>query len=216
MTLYFPHIPKCGGTSIKKIFEMPGINSFMDYEHPPNHLKYFHDLSEIRNKEFSKLNFDVFDVVYGHYPIKRYNHSGNVILLLRHPVERAISHFNFYKYVMPETNLIAIGRNPSIKLIKSGECNFVSFLKSDKMNSFYERFLEGLEIDDVREVFFTERMDELFQFLAGHFGLNVSEITSKERENKVFKEALSEAEMSFVEEFLSDEIKIYQKFGGDA
>ncbi|MEM9776078.1 MAG: hypothetical protein AAF902_15985, partial [Chloroflexota bacterium] len=50
--IIFPHIPKCGGTSLKKQFDKSNLKVFYDYEFPPNNrLKYFQKLCDRRNWE---------------------------------------------------------------------------------------------------------------------------------------------------------------------
>lgn len=213
-TIYFPHIPKCGGTSVKKFIQSSGLSVFFDYDHPPSHKKFYKDLSDGRNKEFSQLNFDVFDIVFGHYPIKRYKHKANVILLLRHPVDRAISHFNYWKYVIPESNLIAVAKEPLVKSIKDGECDFINFLKSASIDNFYLRYLDELELSDVKRVFFTNKMDELYCYLSDYFDLNLTIPNVRERENKIQKEDISKNDLQFAYKFLREEIQIFEKFGG--
>ena len=213
-TIYFPHIPKCGGTSVKKFIESNGLSIFNDYDHPPSHKKFYNNLADRRNKEFSQLNFDVFDIVFGHYPIKRYKHKANVILLLRHPVDRAISHFNYWKYVMPESNLISIAKEPLVKAIKDGKCDFVNFLKSANIDAFYLRYLDELELSDVKQVFFTNKIDELYCYLSDYFDVNVAIPNVRERENKIKKDVISENDLQFACKFLREEIQIFKKFGG--
>ena len=213
-TLFFPHLPKCGGTSIEKFIQSSGINAFYDYDHPPSHRKFFRDLSERRNKEFSQLNFNVFDIVYGHYPTKRYNHKSNVVLLLRHPVDRAISHFNYWKYVMPKSNLIGLAKEPLVQLIKDGDCDFVTFLKNAKIDTFFLRYLDELDLRDVREVFFTDQMHKLFDYLSDYFDLKLPHHNLRERENTIKKESVPENDLKFAYNFLKDEIEIFKKFGG--
>jgi hypothetical protein len=213
-TIYFPHIPKCGGTSVKKFIQRSGLSVFIDYDHPPSHKKYYKDLSDRRNKEFLQLNFDVFDIVFGHYPIKRYKHNANVILLLRHPVDRAISHFNYWKYVIPESNLNAVAKEPLVKSIKDGECDFINFLQSASIDNFYLRYLGELELSDVKRVFFTNKMDELYYYLLDYFNLNLTIPNARERENKIQKDDISKNDLQFAYKFLREEIQIYEKFGG--
>lgn len=95
MTTYiFPHVPKTGGSNIKKLLCESSLKVFLDYEFPPRIEPYHAKNCLRRNREFSLIDFSPFDIVFGHFPIERYR-SGRYeyIALLRHPVDRAISQF---------------------------------------------------------------------------------------------------------------------------
>jgi hypothetical protein len=142
-TIIFPHIPKCAGTSLLRQFDASGIKLFLDYDKPPNLSKFYQADCERRNRECQLLNFEEFDLVFGHFPLDRYRRPVyRYVTLLRDPLERAISHFNYWKN-LPASNLLAIHRNPIIRRIKSGEVNFLQFIQQQKLNSFYSSYLCG-------------------------------------------------------------------------
>ena len=127
----FPHFAKCGGSSLRNQLENSNLNVYFDYEfpmHPSN--KWMIEAAKRRNTETTLLNFENFDLVFGHFPISRYQRPEyRYIALMRHPIKRAVSHFFYWKDVLPETNLNAIGKNPIIKEIKNGDVDFITFLK---------------------------------------------------------------------------------------
>jgi hypothetical protein len=97
VTIIFPHVPKCGGTSIAVQLEAAnGVKLLLDYDAPPM-LNPFHARKcERRNREFALLDFRPFDVVYGHFPLERYRSPDyRYVTLVREPLERAVSQFNF-------------------------------------------------------------------------------------------------------------------------
>ena len=57
MTIIFPHIPKCGGTSIETQLKNLPINVFLDYVAPPTHGGHGKRKSDERNGEFSDKDF---------------------------------------------------------------------------------------------------------------------------------------------------------------
>lgn len=121
-TIIFPHIPKCAGSSLLQQFDAAGIKLFLDYDKPPSQTnKFLQTECERRNRECQLLDFGGFDLVFGHFPLGRYTRSGyRYVTLLRDPLERAISHFNYWKN-LPASNLLAVSRNPVITGIQSGE-----------------------------------------------------------------------------------------------
>ena len=74
----FIHIPKCGGTTLARIFK----NIYGD--------KFIQAGSEKEKNSGWKSA----DVLMGHYNWKFYNHLP-LVTFLRHPVERVISHWNY-------------------------------------------------------------------------------------------------------------------------
>lgn len=210
MTLYFPHIPKCGGTTVRSFIQGAELNCFFDYEHPPSPFKYFEARCARRNNEFKQIDFSSFDLVYGHYPLKRYNHGNQIILLLRHPLDRAISHYNYIKYLMPRTNLAAMERNRTVKKVKDGEMGIVEFSRVNKIDTLFERYIGDISPENCTNVFFTDQLDELFKFLNDTFKLNLEE-PEPERVN-LEKSGLSSSEEDALNHLLSSEVEKYNLF----
>ena len=171
-TIIFPHIPKCAGTSLLRQFEVADINLFLDYDKPPHCTsKFFQADCERRNRECQFLDFGGFDLVFGHFPLDRYKHlTYRYVTILRDPLERAISYFNYWKN-MPASNLLAIYRDPIITGIQSGEVDFLSFIKQQRISDFSVGYLCGKRPDEFLLVGFlddylkfTTRLSELLGF----------------------------------------------------
>lgn len=209
--IIFPHIPKCGGTSLKKQFEESNLKVFFDYEFPPNSTqKYYNDLCERRNKESSYVDFGGCDLVFGHFPISRYKQKKyTYITLLRSPVERAWSQYNYFKEI-PEINLpVALVRYPIISEIRKGNVNFLDFLKLNNMDSFYRNFLDSLDPSDYLLVGFSDKYDS--------FSLQLSEILNIKfdaniRERKGSGNILSEIDAANAQKLLKPEIELFEDF----
>ena len=140
--LIFPHIFKCGGTSLLKQFSAANIKLFVDNDHPPHRTnKFFLEQCERRNRECQLLDFVNFDLVFGHLPVDRYKRDTyRYVTLLRDLLDRAISHFFYWKN-LPSSNLLAVHRNPIIAGIKSGKVDFLTFIHQLKLGDFYSSFL---------------------------------------------------------------------------
>ena len=76
------------------------------------------------------------------------------------------------------------------------------------------RYLDELELSDVKQVFFTNKIDELYCYLSDYFDVNVAIPNVRERENKIKKDVISENDLQFACKFLREEIQIFKKFGG--
>ena len=116
---------------------------------------------------------------------------------------------------MPKSNLVGLAKEPMVQLIKDGDCDFVTFfLKNAKIDTFFLRYLDELDLSDVRQVFFTDQLHKLFDYLSDYFDLKLPHHNLRERENTIKKECLSENDLKFAYNFLKDEIEIFKKFGG--
>lgn len=106
MTIIFPHVPKVGGTSILAQLRDSGLKVYIDYDAPPTVQPWHKRQCERRNAEARLLDFSAFDVVFGHFPIARYDgdRGYDYVALTRDPFKRVVSDLNFmYRFE---------GRNP--------------------------------------------------------------------------------------------------------
>jgi len=97
MTIIFPHVPKVGGTSILKQLRESGLKVFVDYDAPPTVHPWHQRQCERRNAEARLLDFSAFDVVFGHFPVERYDgdRGYTYVALTRDPFKRVVSDLNF-------------------------------------------------------------------------------------------------------------------------
>jgi hypothetical protein len=208
--LIFPHIPKCSGSSLRAQFESSPLKVYFDYDKPPHDKSFFQKECERRNRDASMLDFGAFDLVFGHFPIQRYDKDNyQYIALLRHPIERAISHFFYWKNVLPESNQLALHRNPIISEIKNGNVGFLDFVKSGKCSSIYSSYLGKMPPEKFLLVGFTEKystfLDELSKILK-------TELTTDIRLRKSTKDKLDKNELERARGVLKNDIKLYDLF----
>ena len=211
-TLIFPHIPKCCGTSLKQQFEQSSeIRVFFDYDHPPhNSKKYFEDRCKQRNRDSSYLNFRNFDLVFGHFPIERYKRENyHYAVLLREPLDRAISQFFYWKNVLPITNVTALIRQPIIKDIKEGRADFLSFIEACKMDQFYLDYLNDFNPSDFRLIGF---FDEYELFLSKLSDLLNISLRSDTHERKGVKERIEPEVIRKAALLMKSELELYHDF----
>lgn len=206
----FPHVPKCGGTSLKSQFEQSGLDVFFDYEYPPEGGKYFRGECERRNRESSLLDFGVFDLVFGHFPVTRYFRDNyRYVTLLRNPLDRAVSHFFYWKNVLPETNLVAINRAPIIRGIKDGTVSFTEFLMNQKIDKYLSAYLGEMGPEKFQLVGFTDQYDSFLHKLSGLIGVRLD---PQVHLRPGVREPLESGELSKAQSLLGEEFRIYESF----
>ncbi len=110
-TVYlFLHIPRTGGTSIKKyISSICGDNSILNINGSVSDYKFIISLAESKNDKYS--------VISGHfsYGVHRLLHNGNVkyVTIIRNPIDSVISTISYS--IRPKQNLLLPSSNPSQK-----------------------------------------------------------------------------------------------------
>jgi len=141
LKLMFVHVPKTGGTSITKAMKMCfGEKLYHDHDGPgnpaspmnmdPDGFLYRH-----HNSDYKFLHQK--EAVTGHIWIRKYDPIATEIraTILRHPIERAISHYFFW-------------RSPAIKYkhpvrtyMLNMKLDFFQFAQMPTMRWFYSRYL---------------------------------------------------------------------------
>ncbi len=209
--IIFPHIPKCGGSSVLKILENTGKSLFLDYDAPPSHREWTMLGCERRNREFARLDFSVFDFIYGHFPLERYrrgNKGRQIILLLRHPIERMISQYYFWKDMVPDNDYSFLAIEPEIADLKAEKMDLPAFCDIFGMKDFYTRYTQLPDTSGFLLVGFTDLLPEFFQKLSQYTGY-VHEEFPAERQNSS-RIDLSAAVRKELESRLAKEIEWYE------
>lgn len=210
MCIIFPHVPKCGGTTLYQQLEQSDKKVFFDYDKSPNANKFHAKGCARRNWEFSLLDFRMFDVVFGHFPVCRYEKPHyRYVTLLRHPVERAVSQYFYWKNQVPDNNLRIVAMEPIISGIKSGQVGFLDFLQQQDMAHFYHRYLGEKRPDEYELVGFTDAYESFCSRLSEMLGLEVRhDIQLRKGE----KSTIPQHEQDKAEQLLGNEISLYHQF----
>jgi hypothetical protein len=214
-TIIFPHVPKAGGTSIKTQIEQSGLKTFMDYDAPPGVALWPRMQSERRNTECGLLDFSNFDIVFGHFPVERYDRPGyRYVALVRDPYSRIISQLNY---------LISRARkgpraDPQVaitaKLLESGELSPSEWVKRYGLRSIYRQYLGYWPKERFSIVGDTSRYASFVEQLGEMTGITLDPEV-RERQNQGSLLEVTDAEEKKIRWWLRDEYDWYNAFVGD-
>lgn len=154
------------------------------------------------------------NVIYGHFWIKKYEHlPGQRIAFLREPIDRAMSHYFFWKKLTPP-------RHSFHEQVKAPDFSFERFIA----HPFIARFYTGLWFADVRMKDFTfigdfarheSEMDRLERVL-GRSGPRVAKNANPhagyaEQRTRLIEDSRL---MAKARELMADDIRFYERHAG--
>lgn len=200
---------------MRRQLERSDLQVFFDHDHPPSSSDWLARRCERRNEDFRRLDFAPFDLIFGHFPIDRYRASDGIerIALIRDPVDRAISHFAYFKYSLPLTNAVAVQRNPIIKAIKNDEVGLVEFVRRERLDGMIDRFLEDLPPSAFRLIGFVEHFRDFAADLSQLLATRIDP-TVKERHGHPIE--VTQAERSKLSSLLPHDIERYAQFRSES
>ena len=162
MTLILPHIPKTGGSSLKKSLQDACSNRlYLDYKNNSKNLtssKFFTKriIIFLNKKHILKS----YDVIYGHFNPTVYEWlqlpTG---LFFRDPIKRVHSHYNYL------INTEKVHKNTS----------FIEFAAQERMKNLYNFYLGKKTIKDLDYIGITERYDDSLLLLEKMFNIKCEE-----------------------------------------
>lgn len=159
------HLPKTAGTSfVGMLKEHYKEDILLDYDDLPISVPLLERTTNAIQKslEISDGGLDGKSCVHGHFlPIKYLLLSAHeklhFITWLRHPFDRAISHYNYWqKTYNPETSL------PHQKEVIEERWSLEDFCLSDKYRNIYTQYLWGFPLENFDFIGITEYFDDDF------------------------------------------------------
>jgi hypothetical protein len=208
--LFFVHVPKCAGTSLGAALEARFALTHADYDHQPHWRPWLAARAARQDAFCQRLGLDAFDCIHGHFPRRRYAFpDAHFATVLRHPLDRAISHFSYWKHDLPETNLLALAQDPIIGDIKAGRVGFVAFLRRCRIDGLCRSYLGEGDLSGFFDVSFTDEIGTPAFALAERLGLP-GEAIGRARASS-HKETPAPREIDLAREILAEEIAWFER-----
>jgi hypothetical protein len=203
VTFIFPHVPKCGGTTLLYKIQNSSLSSYIDYD------AYIGANMHRRNKEVEKIDYSKFDIVYGHFPIERYRGKNyQYIALVRDPLRRSISQYLHTKRRYDE-GMLPI--NHFGKEISNGKMSFIDYLTQRPIVRYtYKYFLGYLKSTEFALIGQVERYTEFTNALSDLIGVHFVNDQKERVSNEEI--LLSDRERLAALNLLQDEYNWYMDF----
>jgi hypothetical protein len=141
------HIPKTAGTSFRRALEERYGSKLALYYgvHDPKTTDSLRVPREKLAEAAARLPEAGYEVLHGHYPLRFVapllkQPSAQVWTWLRDPVERTLSHFDFYRERPLELTTLA-------RRVKAGEVDLETFSDLNGMRDLQSRYLKGLPLE---------------------------------------------------------------------
>jgi hypothetical protein len=186
--LVFVHVPKTAGlTTTKVLSEIYGPDKVW---------------SEQRQKELGPFDKNKYNVVKGHFRYDRFpDLDWPIITIVRHPVERIISHYNYAIHNNRPRIFTSRGFKPGVRLLE--------FAGADINRNAYTKQL-GTDLDKFKLVLITEFFDESMEALFNWMGYNKKiKYGVVNKTNK--KKPVSEKERRVIKEFNKEDMELYRE-----
>lgn len=169
-------MPKCGGTSFKELLKKHYKLRFSkDYDYP------IHWTPEQRKKETEKARkriqkahthfyqYRFSKCIHGHFLPYKYDHfygkNGNLFITwLRDPIERLVSHYNFWIRTHEEHKQM-----PLLKKVIEEEWTLEEFAFSEELRNIYSKFLWNFPIERFDFIGITEYYEQDLNYFANHY-----------------------------------------------
>jgi hypothetical protein len=207
------HLPKTAGTSFRATLEENfGTRLKKDYEDLPLHKgNYERNLASIEAATKSyMINLDDVACIHGHFlPVKylllRDRAAMIFVTWMRHPVDRVVSHYEFWKREYNESTAGPLHR----KVVVEG-WSLRDFCLSEEIRNLYDKFLWAFPIEYFNFIGIVEFYEIDHAYFVKNY-LNVN--TAAERRNAApSRNHLAELDSGFrreIEAFHGADIKLY-------
>jgi len=213
------HTPKCAGSSVRSaIREHFGTMAFFDYGDGIGDPASPWNVDPLGQRDKAALHAAAvtnYQIVHGHFHPDKYDDVPNrrYITYMRDPVERALSHFFYWKSREPSNHSVW-------RYVCEYDVNFEEFCRLPSINRLYSGyFFAGFDLAKLSLVGFADRMDCFAEQMNKRFGLKLA----VGQENRTVTPAYREAKSRWLDtpktrakltDFFREDLELYSALRG--
>lgn len=179
----FPHVPKCGGTSLRRHLELSGLNVLIDYDLWDTEPTTAEIAALRRTQDTSQ-----YDIIFGHFPVERYvGPQFRYIALVRDPLERCMSSYLFHRDMRTDPVIGSDIFNRIGHWIARGELSFLEYLNvAPDMKRVYAHFLNYWPAERFDLIGATNNYGAFLEHLSALFGIRMeNNIHERKQDHKI-------------------------------
>lgn len=193
----FLHMPKCAGSSIKKLLESNNKDLLiLDYESFFTEPKIERDKKILQCLEQPEI-LNTEKIVYGHFfPVKYIGNSSppnlKLVTIIREPIDRLISHYYFWKSGDFSSHYLW-------RKMKEHNWSLTDFILCEEMRNFYCQYFTKIPIQFFTYIGIYENLNQSVDLCFSNLGLNIN-ADLLPRENKTRTKKIIKLTDEFVEQ----------------
>lgn len=199
--IIFPHIPKCGGSSVRTALgNAYGDRLSLLYSNPWNQGPVTRFKVAVQQRWPDNRTTDV---IYGHFSLERFFLFSKICdpkfaMFFRHPIDLSCSMYFYEKQKKPQ---------------KYAEITYLDLLRSKKMRSFFRTYLAWLPVESLDYVGIQEYIDDSICLFDRKFGTRLevpNENVTKGKPTDYWSHLKESGELELALELMSENIEIYE------